>query len=151
MQNMSAINRLWKQQQLPVKNALYFANGRSWEASLAEAAPSGYELANEFSLEEWLIHDPDYVSSFDVTRELQLPGQQGTLCCGEGSAGADGFAAHLSNVRELIWVMFLADSNPIVDISRQGKFYRFSSTNGNVLTINISSPEIPLRSLRISR
>ena len=106
---------------------------------------SGLEFGEEFDLAALLDADPEWVTSIDVTRETALPARRGYLCCGEGSHGSEGFFARLDENRELLWVVYLEQSNPFDSISTDGTNGTFGSTSGLSVTVNLDTPDADQR------
>ncbi|MFE2926496.1 hypothetical protein [Streptomyces goshikiensis] len=136
---MTAIELLWEDFQLPARDALYFADGRSREVDLDSGAPSGVRVLAPFDLDEMLESDPSWVSSVDGLVAVDL-GSKGLLWGGEGSHGSEGFIARLTVDRALIWAMFFTESNPFDRIQLSGNTATFSSTSGSKLTVDIDEP-----------
>jgi hypothetical protein len=57
-EEMTAIERLWEDFELPVRDALHFANGHSYDVALDPDAPSGLTALAPFDLDEMLESDP---------------------------------------------------------------------------------------------
>jgi hypothetical protein len=53
---------------------------------------------------DW-VYDTDDLEEIDWAARAGLPSQQGSVCCGEGSMGADGFFVHLDAARTPVWVL----------------------------------------------
>ncbi|MFE3932838.1 hypothetical protein ACFXPJ_03295 [Streptomyces goshikiensis] len=136
---VTAIELLWEDFQLPVRDALYFADGRSCEVDLDSGVPGGVRVLAPFDLDERLERDPSWVSSVDGLVAVDL-GSKGLLWGGEGSYGSQGFIARLTVDRALIWAMFFTESNPFDRIHLSGRMATFSSTSGFKVTVDIDEP-----------
>ncbi|MFE9804127.1 hypothetical protein ACFYP6_35710 [Streptomyces goshikiensis] len=136
---MTTIELLWEDFQLPVRDALYFADGRSCEVDLVSGVPSGVRVLAPFDLDEMLESDPSWVSSVDELVAADL-GSKGLLWGGEGSYGSEGFIARLTVDRALIWAMFFTESNPFDRIQLSGNVATFSSTSGFKIMVDIDEP-----------
>lgn len=130
------IAELWRAGRIPIVDAVHLASGRSYEVEL-EAGKLA--LVEEFDLAEQLAEDPDWVTAADVTGELAVPGG-GFLCRGEGSHGSEGFFARLDADRQLVWLVYLEESNPFADIELDGTTATFTSTSGVRVTVDIDHP-----------
>ncbi|MFE1874440.1 hypothetical protein ACFW9N_26740 [Streptomyces sp. NPDC059496] len=139
---MTAIERLWKDFELPVKDALHHADGHSYDVALDPTAPRGFTVLGPFDLDEVLEGDPSWVSSVDGLAAVDL-GEEGLLWCGEGSYGSEGFIARLTVDRALHWAMFFIESNPFDRIRLSGSVATFSSTSGFELALDIDDPRTP--------
>jgi hypothetical protein len=136
---MTPIVALWRDGRLPIEDGLFFADGQSF---VVDHAPPGLEVVEEFDLAELLAEDPDWVTSIDITREVPLP-DGGFVCAGEGSHGSEGFFARLDDVRELVWVCYLGESNPFSEIKLDGERVTVTSTSGVSVTVSLETPERP--------
>lgn len=139
---MTTIERLWEDFELPIKDALHYADGCSYDVALDSAAPGGFSVLSPFELDEMLEGDPSWVSAVDGLAAADLGGK-GFLWGGEGSYGSEGFIARLTADRELIWAMFFAESNPFDRIQLSGNVATFSSTSGFEITVDIDNPRAP--------
>ncbi|MFJ4775558.1 hypothetical protein [Streptomyces sp. NPDC088762] len=136
---MTTIERLWEDFQLPIRDALHYADGRSCDVDLDSDASSGLRVLAPFDLDEMLESDPSRVSSVDGLVAVDL-GSRGLLWAGEGSYGSEGFIARLTVDRALIWAIFFAESNPFDRIQLFGTEATFSSTSGFEITVDIDDP-----------
>ncbi|MFF9849420.1 hypothetical protein [Streptomyces litmocidini] len=139
---MTTIERLWEDYELPLADALHYADGHSYDVALDSTAPSGFSVLSPFDLDEMLEDDPSWVSSVDGRAVADL-GERGLLWGGEGSYGSDGFLARLTADRKLIWAMFFTESNPFDRIRLSGDVAAFSSTSGVEIAVDIDDPRIP--------
>ncbi|MFD5408766.1 hypothetical protein [Streptomyces nojiriensis] len=140
---MTAIERLWVDLELPVKDALHYADGHSYAVALDAAAPKGFTVLAPFDLHELLEGDPSWVSSVDGLAAVDL-GERGLLWGGEGSHGSEGFIARLTVDRALMWAMFFMESNPFDRIRLSGNVAAFSSTAGCGIAVDIDDPRTPI-------
>ncbi|AXB46890.1 hypothetical protein [Amycolatopsis albispora] len=130
---------LWRDEQVPIEDALFLADGSAYDLRLDPDAPGGLAVGERFGLAELLADDPDWLASIHPLREVALP--DGWLTSGEGSQGADGFFAMLDAARAPRWVAFLTDGNPFTEITVDGRKATFTSTSGVVVTVDIDHPE----------
>ncbi|MEC4020002.1 hypothetical protein [Streptomyces sp. H27-D2] len=145
---MTAIERLWEDFQLPIRDALHFVDGHSYDVALDPDAPSGFRALPPFGLDGVLENDPSWVSSVDGLAAVDLE-REGLLWGGEGSYGSEGFVARLTVDRALVWAIFFMESNPFDRIQLSNNVATFSSTSGVKITVDIDDPRTPIISRRI--
>ncbi|MFI6553897.1 hypothetical protein ACWGBY_02490 [Streptomyces griseus] len=138
---MTDIERLWEDFQLPIRDALHFADGDSCDVALDSGVPSGLRVLSPFDLAEILESDPSWVSSVDGLVAVDL-GSRGLLWGGEGSYGSEGFIARLTGERTLSWAIFFSESNPFDRIQLAGNVATFSSTSGLEIAVDIDDPRL---------
>lgn len=126
---------------LPIKDGLYRADGAVYGVQADASVEGGLNILAQFSLEEFLSRHPGMVTSIDTTLEKPLPRGLGYVCCGEGSYGSEGFFGRLDQHRNLIWVVYLENSNPFIDASVSNTNATFTSSSGVSITVNLGSPE----------
>lgn len=139
---MTAITELWKEFQLPIRDALHFADGQSFDVSLTPESSSGLTVQAPFDLNTMLAEDPSWTSSVDGLVEADL-GKRGLLWGGEGSYGSEGFIARLTTERSLVWAIFFMDSNPFDQIQLTNNVATFISTSTVEITVDIDDPRAP--------
>ncbi|GAA2358781.1 MULTISPECIES: hypothetical protein [Streptomyces] len=133
---MSQIQRLWTEFRLPIRDALYFADGHSYDVVLASDAPGGWKVLAPFDVSDMLARGPDWTSSVDGLISVELG--QGGLWGGDGSYGSEGFVARLAPDRSLIWAIFFMESNPFEEIQLLGEVATFTSTSGTKVAVDIN-------------
>ncbi|MEW1660089.1 hypothetical protein [Streptomyces sp. NPDC093707] len=140
VEELSVIERLWVDCQLPDLDGLYFPDGRSFEVFLDADSVSGIRFGESFDLDEVLAEGPDWVT--DIGRNQSVPlADGGFLWGGEGvSHGSYGFCGRLCADRTLVWALFFEESNPFTDIRVSGNTAVFRSTSGVLITVDISDP-----------
>jgi hypothetical protein len=136
---MSTISEIWNDGRAPIRDGLYLSNGHSYEVRVDSTADKGFEVLGEFDLDAVLTSEPDWLTTVDVTKEIELPGE-GFLCCGEGSYGSEGFFARLDQRRHLTWLVYLEESNPFIEILTEGTAARFVSSSGVEIVLDIDQP-----------
>ncbi|MBO3678428.1 hypothetical protein [Streptomyces sp. NEAU-YJ-81] len=139
---MTTITELWEEFQLPIRDALHFADGQSFDVSLAPESSSGLTIQAPFDLNSMLADDPSWTSSVDGLVEADL-GKRGLLWGGEGSYGSEGFIARLTAERSLVWAIFFMDSNPFDQIQLTNNVATFISTSTVEITVDIDDPRAP--------
>ncbi|MEX2974982.1 hypothetical protein [Streptomyces sp. C184] len=139
-EELSAIERLWAEYQLPDLDGLHFPDGRSYEVFLDADAASGMRVGGPFDLEEVLAEDPDWVTDIGRNRSVPLA-DGGFLWGGEGvSHGSYGFCGRLHADHTLVWALFFEESNPFTDIRVAGNTAVFRSTSGVSINVDIDDP-----------
>ncbi|KOY53814.1 hypothetical protein [Streptomyces sp. XY332] len=140
---MTAIQQLWEDFELPIKDALHYADGHSYEVALVPDTPTGFAVLAPFGLDEVLESDLSWVSSVDGLAAVDL-GEKGLLWGGEGTYGSEGFIARLTANRALMWAIFFAESNPFDRIRLSGTVATFTSTSGLEVSVDIDDPRSPV-------
>lgn len=135
----SPIVALWQEGKLPIDDGLYLANGRSYAVDLAPGTTSGLALVEEFDLAESLAADPDWVTSIDTQSPTPLP-DGGSLIRGEGSHGSEGFVARLDAAGQLVWVLYLSESNPFDTVVVNDTIATCTTTSCITITLDIDDP-----------
>lgn len=136
---LSAIESLWENFRLPIRDSLYIHSGESYDVAYSSTEPSSLHVISPFDLEAELEADPDWTSEVDGMKSTDLPGG-GLLWAGDGSYGSEGFFARLTTDRLLVWAVFLMDSNSFTEIIVSGGTATFISTADVVITVNIDDP-----------
>lgn len=131
---VSAISALWQREQIPIDDGLFLADGRGYEAEIADGR---LRLTAPLDLDAMLAADPEWVAWIIITREVAIPG--GLLVAGEGSHGSEGFFARLDSERNLVWVAHFQQSNPFTEISVLGQEATFTSTLGVSVTVDLTA------------
>lgn len=138
---MSRIEQLWAANEVPVDNALHFADGWSYDVSVDTGTAGGMVVRGAFDLEERLALAPNWVSVVDG-RKLALEGG-GALWHGDGDNGSEGFFAREDAHQSPSWVVFLTNTNPFTRAELSGNTATFRSTSGVVITVDIDDPTRP--------
>ncbi|MFJ1756581.1 hypothetical protein [Kitasatospora sp. NPDC088134] len=136
---MTALARLWSREQLPIRDGLYTAAGGAFDVEVDPRAPGGLRVLDGFDVEEFLREDPEWITSLTTTAEVELPAGAGYLCCGEGSHGSEGFFARLSPDHDLLWAVYLEESNPFVDLTVTGDRAVIRSTADVTIVLDLRS------------
>jgi hypothetical protein len=136
---MKLISRLWEAGTLPIKNGIYYADGRSLSLTIKRNENLEIKVGKQFSLEELYAIDPDYITNIDITKEKILPNDE-YFCCGEGSSGAEGFFAYLDSNKKLLWVIYFEELNPFYDFTINDTSAIIKSTLDIQIKLNINNP-----------
>ena len=134
----NSIVSLWSAGCLPIKDGLYRADGLSREVVAEPQQPSGLKFLESFSLAAFIAADPEYVSQVDVTLERELQDHSGYLFCGEGSYGSEGFFGRLDVGRRLVWVVYLEESNPFINVIVNSSNATFRSSSGLTVKVDLN-------------
>jgi len=137
----SLIERLWLADNLPIQDGLYRADGAAYSVQVDASVDGCLKILAPFSLEEFLSRHPGMVTSIDTTLEKPLPGGIGYVCCGEGSYGSEGFFGRLDPHRDLVWVVYLGNSDPFVDASISSTSATFTSSAGVSIAVDLETSE----------
>jgi hypothetical protein len=137
----TSIVDLWLTGTLPIRSALYRADGAAITVRFEPSAPGGLLLLEPFSFEAAMRADPDCVSRIDITVQQELPGGAGYLVCGEGSYGSDGFFGRLDAAKRLVWVVFLEKCNPFVSATVESTLAIFTSSSGVAIVVDLEAPD----------
>ena len=70
-----------------------------------------------------------------------LASEVGSVCCGEGPMGADGFFARLDPDRVPVWVVFMTNSNPFLQVHVQGMKATFTNNLDHSVVIDLRLSE----------
>lgn len=135
---MSTISRLWADREVPAREGLYLADGRAWSVVLDASALGSLTIAEPFDVDALLEEDPEFTTSTDTTyMTVEISPTEGYLCCGEGSHGSEGYLAKLDPAKRLVWVVYLAASNPFMEIEVRENVARFLSSSGVTICVDV--------------
>ncbi|OLB79914.1 MAG: hypothetical protein AUI14_08850 [Actinobacteria bacterium 13_2_20CM_2_71_6] len=107
-----------------------FAGSTTTDRSL-----SWFELGPPF-VPDW-EYDPDDLLDVDWADRAVLTSDQGSVCCGEGPMGADGFLARLNPDGVPIWVVFMTASNPSLHVHVDGMEATFTNNLDRSVVIDL--------------
>jgi hypothetical protein len=136
----SAIISLWEENLLPIKDGVYFSNGKSISKKIYSYPAPRIENGQEFDLNKFLQDNTDETTSIDGLKEISLK-NKGYCLVGEGSHGSEGFIAHLDKNHELIWVIYSEESNPFINImEEQENIVTVESSANFKIKIDVNDP-----------
>ncbi|EJI3495537.1 hypothetical protein NEU90_002889 [Salmonella enterica] len=137
---MKNIIQLWEDNLLPIKDAIYFSNGRSFLCKIMDYPTLHIERNGEFDFSAFFEKNKDEVTDIDKFREIKLANN--CYCCvGEGSYGSEGFVAYLDENKNLVWVLYSEESNPFINVSEYIPDIIIVESSSNIrLKININNP-----------
>jgi hypothetical protein len=133
------LNELWKREELPCIDAIFFPNGKALRIHI-DLPQSTIDIGDEFNSNEFILQDIENVSSIGLACEI-LMGNGFKCYAGEGSFGSDGFIACLNNKDDIAWIFFSEWSNPFDELEEisPGKVRATSTANFSLL-IDIENP-----------
>ena len=134
------IVELWNNGELPLKDGLYFSDGRSLELRI-DCYPLSLKKGGWFDFRAFYQQNIGQISTVGITNEIRL--SNGCYCCvGEGSWGSDGLIAYLDEDRGLTWVIFSQYSNPFISIIEEsGLMVCARSSAEYELVVDVNCPE----------
>ncbi|CTW30168.1 hypothetical protein [Escherichia coli] len=137
---MKNIIQLWEDDLLPIKDAIYFSNGKSFLCKIKPYPTPCIEKNGEFDFSSFYEKNKDEVTDIDKFREFKLANN--CYCCiGEGSYGSEGFIAYLDEDKNLVWVLYSEESNPFINITEYTSDIIIVESSSNIrLRININNP-----------
>lgn len=137
---MSKIVELWNEEELPIKDGIYFANGESFSLSVQFYPNLLIEKGKKFDLVSFLNENPDYLTSIDITKKIKM--NTGEICLlSEGSYGSEGFIAYMTSDEHLKWVMYFEKSNPFINaIELPNRFLEVESSANYKIIIDLKNP-----------
>ncbi|TLF81173.1 hypothetical protein [Nocardia cyriacigeorgica] len=136
----NAVQRLWRQREVPIAEGVYTAEGRAWKVWLDPAADCGFTVGEPIDVDALLADSPGNTTSTDATfQTVEIPGE-GYLCCGEGDLGAEGYVAKVDREGDLVWVVHFDDSNPFIALELDGDRAHCLSSSGVRITVGVQGP-----------
>jgi len=137
---MNTIQKLWKKEQIPIKDGIYFNSGKAFELYFTSYPSPILKVKEPFDLEEFLEKNQEELSYVDITCKLKLPNNH-TLVSGEGSYGSEGFIGYLDKNKEPIWLIYSESFNPIISLTKlDSKIKADSSLLGISFILDIDNP-----------
>ncbi|WP_329072561.1 hypothetical protein [Amycolatopsis sp. NBC_01480] len=134
--------RLWASGATPARDGLYRVDGPAWAVDVDGPALSWFEIGAPLDLND-VLADPEDVLDIDVSAEASLP-RGGSVVCGEGAMGSEGFFARLDAMGSLVWVVSLLHSNPFYGVAVEESVATFTNNHGNSIDIRLDAPEFEL-------
>jgi hypothetical protein len=86
-------------------------------------------------------YDPDDLVEVDWADQAALATQPGSVCCGEGPMGSDGFFARLDPDGMPAWVVFMTNSNPFLHVRVNGAVATFTNNLDRSVVIDLDLPD----------
>ncbi|MFD2474013.1 hypothetical protein [Amycolatopsis silviterrae] len=128
---------LWRFGNAPAVSGLYRADDTAFAVTTNGAELSWFRIGSPLDLDE-VLADPAYTMSVDVAMRTEI--EDGSLVCGEGELGADGFFARLDGAGGLRWLVALQRSNPFERIIVSEGRFTVVNNLGNALSLSLSDP-----------
>lgn len=131
---------LWKNETLPVKDAVYFSSGESFSLKITSYPLPNIQRNGWFDLHYFYENNKEEVTDIDVFKVVEL--SNGNYCCvGEGSYGSEGFIAYLDSNKDLVWVIYSESSNPFINAIEDYSGNIVVESSAKIkLKININDP-----------
>lgn len=146
---MKSIIDLWNEHLLPIKDAVYFADGTAFSIKITSYPKPSFEKGNDFLFSNFFKNNSDEITDVDLFKKKSLS-NKGWLCFGEGSYGSEGFIACLNSDNKLRWVLYSEDSNPFIEMKEIEEFVYVKSSSSVCLKIKTNNPrEIELCDIKI--
>lgn len=89
--------------------------------------------------------DLDDLVEVDWADQSALASQSGSVCCGEGPMGSDGFFARLDPNGIPVWVVFMTNSNPFLHVGVNGTVATFTNNLDRSIVIDLELPDFAPR------
>lgn len=139
---MNSIVDLWNESSLPIKDGVYWADGRSISIEIIAYPFLSVKKKEAFSLDAFLQKHHDEITCIDIFKKISLSTRNNYVWIGEGSYGSEGFIALIDENDCLIWVIYAEKSNPFISIDElsPGNILAISSS-GIKLSIDIDNPQ----------
>ncbi len=136
----SIISKLWKEELLPIKEAVFFFDGRAKSCKITSFPTPKIEVGADFDFIDFYRNNNEEVTSIDIIKEVKLLNE--CYCCvGEGSYGSEGFIAYLDNDKNPIWILYSENSNPFVSVfEHEENTILVESTAGLKIQIDLHNP-----------
>ncbi|WP_141726164.1 hypothetical protein [Actinacidiphila rubida] len=143
---MSRISELWREYLAPGWDGMYRADGSARQAEVDGDDLSWFELGPSFDVDALLEEDPENLNDVgpDPRTVVELPDGSGYVCGGESSMGGDGFFARLDPEQNVVWLVFLSNSNPFVRVAVEGSMVTFVNNRDRSLVIDLNDPDFAL-------
>jgi len=124
---------------VPCVEGLFRADGTVRRVDYDGPRLSRFEVGPLF-VPTWQF-DPDDMADIDWADRAGLPADKGSVCCGEGPMGADGFFARLDPDGVPIWAVFMTNSNPFLQTRVEGMVATFTNNLQRSIVIDLELPE----------
>ncbi|MDD1508789.1 hypothetical protein [Pseudomonas sp. CNPSo 3701] len=111
----SLIIKLWEHDLLPIKDGIYFSDGRAYSCTIRQHPRLSLENGPCFDLDAFHANNSDELTAIDGLKQIRLS-NLGYCRVGEGSHGSEGFIAYLDSEQRLIWVIYAQQSNPFTQV-----------------------------------
>ncbi|BCJ68331.1 hypothetical protein [Polymorphospora rubra] len=137
---MSRTAELWRQGCVPAVSGHYRADGLAHVVDVDGAQLSYFRVRERFDVDALLAAHPENLAEIDETARLALPDGSGSLICGAGAHGSEGFFARVCGQEELVWVVFLLHGNPFERIGVSGSTATFSNNLDRSVDVDLRQP-----------
>ncbi len=121
----------------PLVNAIFFPNG---DMLVLKNSNFNIDVLCESTIDSFFKYNShDSVSRFDILNKFAS--NDYIVSVGEGSFGGDGFVRLDDNNGNLIWFLFLDNSNPFINAEVKNDCIEVVSTSDVKIRIPINKPE----------
>ena len=124
---------------IPTLEGFFHADGRVRRVVYDGPQLSWFRLGPPF-VPDWR-YDTDDVTEIDWADRADLAVGKGSVCCGEGRMGADGFFARLDPAGTPVWAAFMTRSNPFLRVRVEGAMATFTNNLDRAVTIDLNQPD----------
>jgi hypothetical protein len=131
---------LWLQGCVPAATGMYGADGTARVVEVDGASLSFFRLGAQFDLRSLVASDPTEVAEVDESTRMELLRGLGYVCCGEGAHGSEGYFARIDQSDNLVWVVFMRNSNPFERIEFSGSKVKIINNLGNFVLLDLADP-----------
>jgi hypothetical protein len=124
---------------IPCLEGFFHADGRVQRVLYDGPQLSQFRLGHAFVPDR--RYDTDDVIEIDWADRAELAPGQGSVCCGGGPMGADGFFARLDPAGTPVWAAFMTHSNPFLRVRVEGAIATFTNNLDRSVTIDLNQPD----------
>jgi len=124
---------------VPYVEGFFHPDGTVRQVDYDRQQLSSFGLGSPFT-PDW-DYDPDDLVDVDWADRAFLAPGQGSVCCGEGPMGADGFFARLDPDGVPVWVVFMTNSNPFLHVRVDGMLASFTNNLDRSVVIDLELPD----------
>ena len=135
---MTGFGELVRSGSVPLVEGFFRADGTVRRVDYDGPQLSRFELGPQFT-PDW-EYDSDDLADIDWADRAILAQDQGSVCCGEGPMGADGFFARLDRHGVPVWVAFMTNSNPFHQVRVEGMVATFTNNLDHSVVIDLDLP-----------
>src|SRR5690348_11280238 len=136
---MTGFGELVRSGFVPCTEGYFRADGTVRRVDYDGPQLSWFELGPPF-IPGWEYDPEDLVDIDWADRAFLTPGQ-GSVCCGEGPMGADGFFARLDPNGVPVWAVFMTNSNPFHRVRVNGTTAAFTNNLDHSVVIDLDLPD----------
>ncbi|MFD7556248.1 hypothetical protein ACFV9E_17115 [Streptomyces sp. NPDC059835] len=145
---MGTVEELWRAGEMPLRDGLYRRDDTGSELHVdgpgAYHPDAGQPIPFRVGglLDVVGAIEEDGVEVVDTNFESPLPDGSGRMSGGGGGMGNIGYLARLGADGSLRWIAVMFHSNPFVGVRYEGTSAVFTNDWGNLLPLDLESPEL---------